>query len=260
MTGLHKDTAAVTQIHFLYGQVRPCFNHCSLLGVDVCFIEVVEGFYFKSCYLNSWDVFSVYRGGYFLCWMITAFTYGRLCREKTDHIWWRFTASTCLAGQASRAPGKALFLILVAFPQICLAMPFIITSKPWPLCCFLLLCSATRVTVMLLKLSCDLLALGTEGGGVHFLELPSLTLLNKSLFQDEIMQRWELPFQCPYWPCHVISSSRCYHFTRAVSVWKGKDSFFFFFGSFQMYSMCVKLKSQLYYTKIFLKSLMLSKA
>lgn len=53
MTGLHKDTAAVTQIHFLYGQVRPCFNHCSLLGVDVCFIEVVEGFYFESCHLNS---------------------------------------------------------------------------------------------------------------------------------------------------------------------------------------------------------------
>lgn len=122
--------------------------------------------------------------------MITPFTYGRLFREKTDHIWWRFTASTCLAGQASRAPGKVLFLILVAFPQICLVMPFIILSKPWPLCCFLLLCSATRVTVMLLKLSCDLLALGTEGGGVHFLELPSLALQNKSLFQDEIMQRW----------------------------------------------------------------------
>jgi len=52
-----------------------------------------------------------------------------------------------------------------------------------------LLCSATRVTVMLLKLGCDLLALGTEGGGVHFLELPTLTLLNKSLFQDEVMQR-----------------------------------------------------------------------
>lgn len=45
MTGLHKDTAAVTQIHFLYGQVRPCFNHCSLLGVGVCVI-VVRGLLF----------------------------------------------------------------------------------------------------------------------------------------------------------------------------------------------------------------------
>lgn len=53
----------------------------------------------------------------------------------------------------------------------------------------LFLFSVTRVTVMLLKQTCDLLALGTEGGGVHFLELPNFTLLNKSLFQDEIMQR-----------------------------------------------------------------------
>lgn len=50
-------------------------------------------------------------------------------------------------------------------------------------------CSATRVTVLLPKLSCDLLPVGTEGGGIHFLELPTFTLLNKSLFQDEIMQR-----------------------------------------------------------------------
>ncbi|XP_066545057.1 lethal(2) giant larvae protein homolog 1 [Amia ocellicauda] len=49
--------------------------------------------------------------------------------------------------------------------------------------------SATRVTVILLKWSCDVACLGTEGGGVHFLELPSLHLLDsKSLFQDEIMQ------------------------------------------------------------------------
>ncbi|XP_015216014.1 lethal(2) giant larvae protein homolog 1 isoform X2 [Lepisosteus oculatus] len=49
--------------------------------------------------------------------------------------------------------------------------------------------SATRLTVILLKRSCDVACLGTEGGGVHFLELPSLRLLDsKSLFQDEIMQ------------------------------------------------------------------------
>lgn len=50
--------------------------------------------------------------------------------------------------------------------------------------------SATHVTVLLLKTSCDLLCLGTEGGGVHFLELPGLGLLEtKSLLQDEIIQR-----------------------------------------------------------------------
>ncbi|MFT7812088.1 lethal(2) giant larvae protein homolog 1 isoform X1 [Arapaima gigas] len=49
--------------------------------------------------------------------------------------------------------------------------------------------SATRVTVILLRQSCDLLYLGTEGGGVHFLKLPSLTLLDaQPLFQDHIMQ------------------------------------------------------------------------
>jgi len=82
-----------------------------------------------------------------------------------------------------------------------------------------LLCSATRVTVMLLKLGCDLLALGTEGGGVHFLELPTLTLLNKSLFQDEVMQRWELHFQYPNWPCHIIRSPKCYRFCAATPLW-----------------------------------------
>ncbi|GAA6068504.1 lethal(2) giant larvae protein homolog 1 isoform X2, partial [Tachysurus ichikawai] len=56
--------------------------------------------------------------------------------------------------------------------------------------------SATRVTVLLLKLSCDLLAVGTEGGGIHFLELPTFTLLNKSLFQDEIMQSLPDSYKC----------------------------------------------------------------
>lgn len=51
------------------------------------------------------------------------------------------------------------------------------------------LCSATRVTVLLPRLSGDVLILGTEGGGVHFLELPTFTVLDKSLFQDELMQR-----------------------------------------------------------------------
>uniref|UniRef100_A0AAR2JG95 Lethal giant larvae homologue 2 domain-containing protein n=1 Tax=Pygocentrus nattereri TaxID=42514 RepID=A0AAR2JG95_PYGNA len=56
--------------------------------------------------------------------------------------------------------------------------------------------SATRVTVLLPKLSCDLLAVGTEGGGVHFLELPSFTLLDRSIFQDEIMQSVPEEYKC----------------------------------------------------------------
>ncbi|XP_023670840.1 lethal(2) giant larvae protein homolog 1-like [Paramormyrops kingsleyae] len=49
--------------------------------------------------------------------------------------------------------------------------------------------SATRVTVILLKRTCDQLCLGTEGGGVHFLDLPDLTLLDsQSLFPDEILR------------------------------------------------------------------------
>lgn len=50
--------------------------------------------------------------------------------------------------------------------------------------------SATRVTVLLLLRSCDLLCIGTEGGGVYFLELPGLTLKDgDTLLQDQVAQR-----------------------------------------------------------------------
>uniref|UniRef100_A0A672Z105 LLGL scribble cell polarity complex component 1 n=1 Tax=Sphaeramia orbicularis TaxID=375764 RepID=A0A672Z105_9TELE len=93
-TGLHKDTTAVTQIHFLPGQVRSipfalsASRHLLLQQGVVCLQEV---------------------GNYSL-------------------------------------PGR----------------PGIES------------CSATRVTVLLLLKSCDLLCIGTEGGGVYFLELPRL--------------------------------------------------------------------------------------
>ncbi|KPP59656.1 hypothetical protein Z043_122402 [Scleropages formosus] len=57
--------------------------------------------------------------------------------------------------------------------------------------------SATRVTVILLKRSCDLLCLGTEGGGVHFLEMPTLTLLDtQALVHDHIMQSVPEEYKC----------------------------------------------------------------
>lgn len=50
--------------------------------------------------------------------------------------------------------------------------------------------SATRVTVLRLLKSCDLLCVGTEGGGVYFLEVPSLSLKdNQTLLQDQITHR-----------------------------------------------------------------------
>lgn len=52
--------------------------------------------------------------------------------------------------------------------------------------------STTRVTVLLLLRSCDLLCIGTEGGGVYFLDLPSLSLkASQTLPQDQVTQRWD---------------------------------------------------------------------
>lgn len=51
-------------------------------------------------------------------------------------------------------------------------------------------CSTTRVTVLLLLRSCDLLCVGTEGGGVYFLDLPGLCLQeSRTLLQDQVVQR-----------------------------------------------------------------------
>ncbi|KAJ8363988.1 hypothetical protein SKAU_G00128190 [Synaphobranchus kaupii] len=119
-TGLHKDTATVTQIHFLPGQGR-------LLS---------------------------------------------LLDDNTLHLW-----------EMSPKEGSS------HLEELC---GFILPGRPG-----IESTSATRVTVLLLKTSCDLLCLGTEGGGVHFLELPSLSLLEtKSLLQDEIIQSLPEDYKC----------------------------------------------------------------
>uniref|UniRef100_A0A665WRT1 Lethal giant larvae homologue 2 domain-containing protein n=1 Tax=Echeneis naucrates TaxID=173247 RepID=A0A665WRT1_ECHNA len=62
---------------------------------------------------------------------------------------------------------------------------------------FLLLPSATRVTVLLLLKSCDLLCIGTEGGGVYFLQLPCLSLKdNQTLLQDQVTKSLPDDYRC----------------------------------------------------------------
>ncbi|KAA8584876.1 hypothetical protein FQN60_003570, partial [Etheostoma spectabile] len=58
-------------------------------------------------------------------------------------------------------------------------------------------CSATRVTVLLLLRSCDQLCMGTEGGGLYFLELPRLSLKdNQTLLQDQVTQSLPDDYRC----------------------------------------------------------------
>ncbi|XP_015264810.1 PREDICTED: lethal(2) giant larvae protein homolog 1 isoform X1 [Gekko japonicus] len=123
-TGLHRETATVTQIHFLPGQGRLL----SLLDDNT---------------LHLWEIY--HKDGY-------------------SHL--EETRSFLLPGR----PG---------FDSA--------NSPP----------SITRVTVILLMSTCDIACLGTEGGGVYFLELPGLTLLeDKSLYQDEVLQSVPEDYKC----------------------------------------------------------------
>ncbi|XP_010781611.1 lethal(2) giant larvae protein homolog 1-like [Notothenia coriiceps] len=122
-TGLHSDTTAVTQIHFLPGQGR-------LLS---------------------------------------------LLDDNTIHLWE-------LVGGAPREVGGVKKEGVIILQEV---DSYSLPGRPG-----IESCSATRVTVLLLLRSCDLLCIGTEGGGVYFLELPCLSLKdNLTLPQDQVTQR-----------------------------------------------------------------------
>uniref|UniRef100_A0A8C5EBM9 Lethal giant larvae homologue 2 domain-containing protein n=1 Tax=Gouania willdenowi TaxID=441366 RepID=A0A8C5EBM9_GOUWI len=104
-TGLHKDTTAVTQIHFLSGQGR-------LLS---------------------------------------------LLDDNTIHLWE-------LVGGNPKEVGGVRREGVVSLQEV---NSYNLPGRPG-----IESCSATRVTVLLLLKSCDLLCIGTEGGGAYFLEVP----------------------------------------------------------------------------------------
>ncbi|KAL7979386.1 hypothetical protein Chor_015410 [Crotalus horridus] len=125
-TGLHKETATVTQMHFLPGQ-----------GLLLSLLD--------DNTLHLWDIYQ--KDGY-------------------SHL--EETRSFVLPGQ----PG---------FDNA--------NSPP----------SITRVTVILLgsNSNCSIAYLGTEGGGIYFLGLPGLTLLEGStLYQDEVLQSVPEDYRC----------------------------------------------------------------
>ncbi|XP_038618445.1 lethal(2) giant larvae protein homolog 1 [Tachyglossus aculeatus] len=123
-TGLHKETATVTQMHFLPGQGRLL----SLLDDNT---------------LHLWEIFQ--KDGY-------------------SHL--EETHNFLLPGR----PG------------------FDSANSP---------AGVTRVTVILLKSTCDVTCLGTEGGSIYFLDLASLTLLDdQTLSQDEILRSVPDDYRC----------------------------------------------------------------
>uniref|UniRef100_A0A672GSH2 LLGL scribble cell polarity complex component 1 n=1 Tax=Salarias fasciatus TaxID=181472 RepID=A0A672GSH2_SALFA len=117
-TGLHKDTTAVTQMHFLPGQGR-------LLS---------------------------------------------LLDDNTIHLW------ELVAGPPRELGGVKKEGVVSLNEVGSYSLP----GRPG-----IESCSATRVTVLLLLKSCDLLCIGTEGGGVYFLELPRLLLKDNLTLPDD---------------------------------------------------------------------------
>ncbi|XP_075035324.1 lethal(2) giant larvae protein homolog 1 isoform X2 [Mixophyes fleayi] len=118
-TGLHKDTATVTQMHFFPGQGRLL----SLLDDNT---------------LHLWEM---------------------QLKDGCSHI--EEICSFILPGRQGSPP------------------------------------SVTHVTVILVVASCDVAGLGTEGGGVYFLQIPNLKLLeDETLLQDQVLQSLPDEYRC----------------------------------------------------------------
>uniref|UniRef100_A0A667Z7G8 LLGL scribble cell polarity complex component 1 n=1 Tax=Myripristis murdjan TaxID=586833 RepID=A0A667Z7G8_9TELE len=129
-TGLHKDTTAVTQMHFLPGQGR-------LLS---------------------------------------------LLDDNTIHLWELVAGPPREVGGVKREG-------MVCLQEVC---SYSLPGRPG-----IESCSATRVTVLLLLRSCELLCVGTEGGGVYFLDLPRLSLKDgQTLLQDQVTQSLPEDYRC----------------------------------------------------------------
>ncbi|KAM9843481.1 lethal(2) giant larvae protein homolog 1 [Aulostomus maculatus] len=129
-TGLHKDTTAVTQLHFLPGQ------------------------------------------GHLLS----------LLDDNTIHLWELVAAAPKEVGGVKREG-------VVSLQEV---GSYNLPGRPG-----IESCSTTRVTVLLLLRSCDLLCIGTEGGGVYFLDLPRLSLKeNQTLLQDQVTQSLPDDYRC----------------------------------------------------------------
>ncbi|XP_053550669.1 lethal(2) giant larvae protein homolog 1 [Bombina bombina] len=123
-TGLHKDTATVTQLHFFPGQ-----------GRLICLLD--------DNTLHLWEL-----------------------QQKDGYSYLEETRSFILPGR----PG------------------FDCTSSPT---------SVSRVTVIMVAASCEMVGLGTEGGGVYFLQIPSMKLLEEqTLLQEQILQSLPDDYRC----------------------------------------------------------------
>uniref|UniRef100_A0A8K9UUU3 LLGL scribble cell polarity complex component 1 n=1 Tax=Oncorhynchus mykiss TaxID=8022 RepID=A0A8K9UUU3_ONCMY len=100
------------------------------------------------------------------------------------------------SGAIKMYPLPALYTC--SFLSVCLSLSLsLFLSVFLSVSLFLSLCLASRVTVLLLLSSCDLLCVGTEGGGIHFLDLPRLSLRdNQSLLLDQVMQSIPEDYRC----------------------------------------------------------------
>ncbi|NWY02947.1 L2GL1 protein, partial [Nothoprocta ornata] len=141
-SGLHRDAATVTQMHFVPGQVgRGARGERGAAGRLADTLVLPQGWLLCLLDDNTLHLWEIYH------------------KEGCSHL--EETRSCGLPGRPGCSPG------------------------------------ITRVTVILVKSSCDVACLGTEGGGLYFLALPGLALLEeRTLLQDEILQSVPDDYRC----------------------------------------------------------------